>query len=204
MKIIKESDNNSVNLACESLNNGQVIAIATDTVYGLAVDASNPQAIEKLYQIKKRDPKKPIAIFVKDLASAKEIFNFDEKAEEIATKFLPGALTIILKTKIQADKLISKDLNKDNPTYLGFRIIDSDFINKLLERSGKILAVTSANPAQEESATTVQEVKNYFKNSQLELIIEGKKSKNKSASTVIKIDNNKISIIRNGSLNINS
>ena len=204
MRIIKESDNEAVNLACESLNNGQVIAIATDTVYGLAVDASNPHAIEKLYQIKARDPKKPIAIFVKDLSSAQEIFYFDEKAEEIAKKFLPGALTIILKTKTQTNKSISKDLNKDNPTYLGFRIIKSNFINQLLEKFGKVLAVTSANPAQEESATTAQEVKNYFQKSNLDLIIEGEKSKNKSASTVIKIDNNKISIIRSGSLNINS
>jgi tRNA A37 threonylcarbamoyladenosine synthetase subunit TsaC/SUA5/YrdC len=64
MKIIKESDLNAVELACDFLRQGKVISFSSDTVYGVAADAKNFDAVNTLYEIKNRDSKKPIAIFV--------------------------------------------------------------------------------------------------------------------------------------------
>ena len=91
MQIIKESDLNSVDLACDFLAAGKIIAFATDTVYGLAVDASNSNAVEALYKLKKRDEKKPIAIFVKDLEAAKKYFSSTKYRRNLPQNFFPEA-----------------------------------------------------------------------------------------------------------------
>ena len=132
MLIIKESDTNALELACESLRLGKIVSFTADTVYGLAVDASNSKAVEALFALKKRDPKKPIAIFVKDLASAKKIFSFDEVAEKFAEKFASESLTLILETKPESSALLAPNLNQNDEKFLGFRIVNRDFIKNLL------------------------------------------------------------------------
>ncbi len=202
MQIIKESDLNSVDLACDFLAAGKIIAFATDTVYGLAVDASNSNAVEALYKLKKRDEKKPIAIFVKDLEAAKKIFFFDEISTKLATKFLPGSLTLVLETKAEAVSGLALNLNQNNNKFLGFRVIDNDFIQNLLKKFDGILAVTSANESSQKSARSAEEVEKYFKYSQLDLLIDGGISKQETASTVVKITDGKVTILRQGLTNI--
>ena len=121
IKIIKELEDNSAKEAVRYLKNGKILAFATDTVYGLAVDAQNFKAVENLYKIKNRNQNKAIAILLPSLERAKKIFIFDELANKIANNFLPGALTIVLPVKEQQD-FLSKNLNI-NDNFLGFRII---------------------------------------------------------------------------------
>ena len=196
MLIIKESDTNALELACESLRLGKIISFTADTVYGLAVDASNFKAVEALFALKKRDPKKPIAIFVKDLASAKKIFSFDEVAEKFAERFASESLTLILETKPEGSALLASNLNQNDEKFLGFRIVNRDFIKNLLEKFSGILAVTSANPSNEKAAITALEVEKYFAKSNLDLLVDGGKSEREIASAVIKIVSGKIQIIR--------
>lgn len=199
MKVISEKDLDAVSIACEFLRAGKVISFATDTIYGIAVDASNFKAVEALYKIKKRDEKKPIAIFVKDLKAAKKIFYFNNLAKKISEKYFPGALTLVLKTKIKSASILAKNLNYNADGFLGFRIVDSNFIEKLLEKFDGALAVTSANLSGQKAATSATEiVKNLTK---LDLLISGKVSK-KTPSTVLKISNKKITILRQGALKI--
>ena len=199
MQIINQEDNEAIELACEFLRQGKIISFASDTVYGIAADASNYKAIDALYKIKKRDDKKPIAIFVKDLATAKKIFFFDDLSKKIAEKFLPGALTIILKTKAKNSFALAQNLNCNDDGFLGFRIVDNDFIAKLLKKFDGILAVTRANLTGQKAATTAKEVeKNLTK---LDLLICGKPSR-KKPSTVIKISDNKLTVLRQGTLKI--
>jgi len=201
MLIIKESEKNAVDLACNFLRAGKIISFATDTVYGVAVDAANSKAVEKLYTLKNRDEKKPIAIFVKNLESAERIFLFDEISEKIAKKFLPGSLTLVLKTKAETLSLLAQNLNQNSDGFLGFRIVDRQFITNLLEKFNGILAVTSANLAGQTPANSADEVKKYFANCNLDLLIDGGNSEGKIASTVIKISDKKITLLRQGSIN---
>jgi len=195
MLVINENDSNAATLASEFLHDGKIISFSTDTVYALASDASNFKAVEALYQIKNRDPKKPIAIFVKDLEAAKKIFFFEKKAEEIAKKFLPGALTLVLQTRDEAFLHIASNLNKNSDNFLGFRVVDNFFVKELFKKFDGILAVTSVNISGAIAATNPDEIKNIFPN--IDLLIEGEIS-HQPASTVAKIIDNKITILRQG------
>lgn len=199
MKIIDEKNPQAIDLAFEFLKAGKVISFATDTVYGIAVDATNDKAVDKLYQLKKRDEKKPIAIFLPDLKSAEKIFVFDELAKKISTKLFPGALTLVLKTKEKPEITLAKNLNYNADGFLGFRIVDSFFVKKLFERFDGVLAVSSANLSGKNPAQNHQEVAKYFPN--LDLLVGGEISTN-SPSTVAKIFDGKITILRQGSLKI--
>ena len=195
MLVVNEKDPNAATLASEFLEAGKVISFSTDTVYALAADASNFKAVETLYRIKNRDPKKPIAIFVKDLEAAKKIFFFDKKAKEIAKKFLPGALTLVLQTRDEAFLYIASNLNQNSNNFLGFRVVDNFFVKELFKKFDGILAVTSANISGATAATNPDEIKNILPN--IDLLIKGEIS-HQPSSTVAKIIDNKVIILRQG------
>jgi len=201
MQIIKESDPKAIDLACKFLREGKLVVFASDTVYGIAADASNYEAVEKLYKIKERDISKPIAIFLKDMEMAKKIFYFGKNAAKIATKLLPGSLTMVLKTKSEADSFFSQNLNKNNDGFVGFRIIDKKFVNKLLENFAGIIAVSSANKSNFEAAKNCSEVVSYFTEySSKELLIIDGGSTTSQASTVIKFEEEEVKILRLGAI----
>lgn len=197
MLVLNEKEKNAAKVASEFLQAGKIISFPTDTVYGLAVDASNNKAVDALYKFKKRDLQKPIAIFLKDLESAKKIFCFDKKSEEIAEKFLPGALTLVLKTRDNPLPYLATNLNNNSDNFLGFRIVNNFFVSELFKKFDGILAVTSVNISGNKAATNPDEIKKEFPN--LDLLIEGKIS-NQPASTVAKIVDNEIKILRQGAI----
>lgn len=199
MQVINEKDPKAIELACEFLRQGKIISFATDTVYGIAADASNFKAVEKLYKLKNRDDKKPIAIFLKDLAAAKKIFLFDEISEKIAQNFLPGKLTLVLETKSKTASGLASNLNKNQDNFLGFRIVDNFFITNLFKNFDGILAVTSANLTNQNAAKSAAEVEKYF--TDLDLVIDGGICVFEP-STVAKISNKKITILRQGPINL--
>lgn len=202
IKLIEDSQITCVEEAVDFLKSGKILAFATDTVYGLAVDAKNFEAVESLYKIKKRDKTKAIAILLPNLNRAKEIFIFDELTNKIANKFLPGALTIVLEVKKQQD-FLSKNLNI-NGNFLGFRIISSELIDKIFAKFDGAIALTSANLSGNKSAITAEEIYRNFEETTLDLlIIDSKKLKSTTASTVIKISNNSLEILREGLIPIN-
>ena len=200
MLVINEKDPNAAKIAAEFLRYGRVISFATDTVYGIAVDAQNSRAVEALYKIKNRDEKKPIAVFLKDLAAAEEIFLFDNLAKKIAKKYFPGALTLVLKTQDKAKSSLASNLNSDSENFLGFRIVDTDLIKKLFAEFDGAIAVTSANIAGQKAAIAPQEVEKNLGN--IDLLISGPTLEN-MPSTVVKIIDNQLTILREGALKIN-
>ena len=197
MLVIDEKKSNAVDVAIDFLQKGKVICFATDTVYGVAVDATNSKAVEGLYKLKKRDKNKPIAIFLKNLESAKKLFIFNDLASEIVEKYMPGDITVILKTTDFAKKILAKNLNNNDNDFIGFRIIDSYFVQKLFEKYNGILAVSSANEASQNPCISASLVKKNLKN--LDLLIAGKKT-SKLSSTIVKIVDNELTLIRQGKL----
>lgn len=194
MKIINENDENSVAIAIDFLQKNKVISFATDTVYGVAVDARKTEAVEELYKIKNRQKNKPIAIFVENIDIAKEIFEIDEFAKEVMNKFCGQPLTIVVKKRFDGKIKLAKNLN-ENDDFLGFRIVESEFIKKLLLEFKAPIAVTSANETAKPSAISANEVEEYFKNDDI-LLIDGGICKIKKPSKVIKIYDKKFEILR--------
>ena len=199
MLIIDQYHQDAISLAIEKLKNGKVIAIPTDTVYGLAVDAKNFDAVENLYRLKKREKNKPLAIFLKNLEQIKKLFIVEDITKKLIEKYLPGKLTIVAKIKDKTDIKLAKNLNEIDDDFLGFRVVDSFFIKKLFNEFDIILAVTSANISGNKVANSPNEIIKIFP--QIELIISGDLLEN-SASTVVKINNSQLEIIRNGAIEI--
>ena len=122
-------------LAAEVLNRGGVAVIPTDTVYGLAARPDFPDAVERLYTIKGREAKKPIALLASDVAAIERFgCPLVGKAKELAERHWPGALTMVIGTE-------------------GFRIPDHDRTRRLIAACGGVLRVTSANLSGRRPAT---------------------------------------------------
>ncbi len=194
MKIIKEDSPNAPQIAAEALRNNQIICFATETVYALACNASSDQAVLGLYQTKKRDPKKPIAVFAKDLLVAQKFLNFNQIERKIAEHFMPGMITLVLDKNNNQN--ISPLLN-NNENSLGLRIPNHQFCLKLLSAFDGIIAATSANISDKEAATNFLEAKQYFED-KIDLIIDGGICQHKVASTVLRVRESQINILRQG------
>lgn len=196
--IIKEDFKGAARIAAQMLGEGKVISFATDTVYGLAADASNGDAVEEIYKLKGRNQNHPISILVKDIEIAKEILLFDEATEIISRLFLPGPLTIILKSSSNCETKICKNLNLKQDGLLGFRVIKSKFIDELFKEFSGILALTSANLSSMTPALSIEQVISYFSDSSLALAVDGGRCIDGVASTVVEISCGNIRLLRDG------
>lgn len=197
MKIVKQNDPGATKIAAEILKNDGIICFATETVYALACNGSSDIAVAKLYKVKQRDLKKPVAVFVKNLATAKKFFHFNKIEEAIAKKFMPGMITMVLKKKTTAKQKIKVSLLlNNNDQNLALRIPDHQFCLELLNEFDGIIAATSANLSNQPAAVDFTQSLQYFQN-KIDLIIDGGVCVHKIASTVLKVGDG-IKIIRPG------
>lgn len=199
MLVITEQSQNAAEIAAQALKNNQVICFATETVYALACDTTSDIAVARLYEIKKRNPKKPIAVFIKDLKTAEKFLNFNDIEKKIAQNFMPGMITLILDKK--PNSLVSPLLNNNENT-LGLRIPNHKFCLELLKNFDGVIAATSANISDQKEAIDYLQAVKYFKN-KVDLIIDGGVCQHKMASTVLKINGDKIDILREGPITKN-
>ena len=180
-KITKQNFNKIVKAAVKSIKSGQVIICPTDTVYIPAADASNKEAVRKVFLLKRRSPEKPIPIFVKDIKTAKKIAKINKKQEKFLQLVWPGKVTVILKRKKAKIKLygVSKET-------IALRIPNFKLVNLLLKELNKPLVGTSANISGKPAPGTLKHVLQQIgKNKhQLDLIVDAGKLAGKP-STVI-------------------
>jgi tRNA threonylcarbamoyl adenosine modification protein (Sua5/YciO/YrdC/YwlC family) len=149
-----------VTQVCAALQEGHIIALPTDTVYGFAVDGRNQQAIEHLARIKKRETK-PFVYFI----DQQRISHYAYLAHErILQRFIPGALTVILKKRSGIDLPHSLET-------IGIRMPDMTFIHTLLDEFKHPLAVTSANRTGETPHTSPFDIAEHF--TDIPLVING-------------------------------
>jgi len=157
-EIIRISEKNFqevIKRATLEIKNGKVLVCPTDTVYGLVADATNKKAVERLFRIKKRDAKKPLPIFIKDIKRAKKFAFIDKEKEKFLKKVWPGKVTVILKRKKE------KVYGVDEKT-IALRIPKYKFLNNLLEKLNKPLTGTSANISGKPASTKIKEVLDQF------------------------------------------
>src|SRR5437667_6821365 len=87
---------NSIAEAARLILGGEPVAVPTETVYGLAADATKPQAVARIYEAKGRPSFNPLIVHVSDLASAESIGEFDKEARTLAQRHWPGPLTLVV------------------------------------------------------------------------------------------------------------
>ena len=196
-EIIPANSKYAVKIAVEHLERGQVVACPTDTVYGLIADATSDEAVEKVFEIKKRNKKKAIPIFVKDTKMAKKFAIMDKDMENFLQEIWPGKITVALKRKKNSG--LSKVLFGSKKT-IGLRVPDYKLINQIVLKFGKPLTGTSANISGEPSATKIEKIFEYFEDEKVrpDLILSAGNLPYNNHSTVVDFSKDKPKIIRRG------
>lgn len=186
--------NDILKQAIDDINRGKVICIPTETVYGLVCDATNPKAVDLIYQLKGRDNKTPLAIFVKNINDAANFGIITDVAKRMFENFCPGAITIIVKQN--STNFLAPNVAKDLDT-IAIRIPDNKICQDILNGLDHPIVATSANPSGQPAATDFEKAVSYFKN-KIDVIVDGGKCQMQQASTIVDTTCTPIKILRQG------
>lgn len=180
--------------ASELLNNNQVIAVPTETVYGLAALFNSEAAIEKIYEIKGRPKKKALTVNVQSFEQIEPyLISKSYYAKVLADQFWPGPLTLVL--EIKPSSILP--CVTAGTSYCGFRIPNQKELLDLISQVGPIV-LPSANPSSQPSAKSQQEVENYFGKDFP--VLGGSGCSVGIESTVVMVLENEIKILREGAI----
>lgn len=183
--------------AKEILENENLVAIPTETVYGLAGNIYSEKAIKKIFKTKNRPFNNPLIVHIhsKELLEniAQEI---PEKAKKLAEAFWPGSLTLVLKKK----ETIPYSITAGKET-VAVRVPNHPLTLELLKQLDFPLAAPSANPFGSISPTTSQHVADYFTDT-LEMVLDGGNCENGIESTIVGFENEKAILYRLGSISV--
>ncbi len=185
---------NCVRAATNHIRQGGVIAVPTDTIYGLAADAQNHEAVQKLYAIKGRDFLKPIAICVPSVSVIGIWGRADHIPRKMLSTLLPGPVTVILNRTERLNPSLNPKTVK-----VGIRIPKHDFMQHLTSSLNTPIALTSANKSNEMSSIAVHEFSSLW--SQLDAVFDnGTIGNHRSGSTIVDLSEpGKYEIVRKGS-----
>ena len=152
MTMANEQD---VRRAARSLENGRLVGMPTETVYGLGARADDDRAIARIFEAKGRPTFNPLIVHCTDVESAKRNAVFDDSAERLAAAFWPGPLTMVLPYKKSSN--ISPLVRAGQPT-IAVRCPAQNVASELLAKVGVPVAAPSANPSGRLSPTSAQHV----------------------------------------------
>ena len=191
-------DESELNKIKEILDNDGVIIFPTDTVYGITCNCFSEKAIKKVFDIKKRPENKPINVLSNNLDKIKLVSrNINEKEEFLINKYMPGALTIILDKNEKVSDILTAGLDT-----IGVRIPKNNISLRILENVSYPLATTSANISGDSAGIKISDFLKEF-DGVVDAIIDGGETDLKVASTIVRVESdNKLKIIREGTLKI--
>ena len=175
-----------------------IVVIPTDTVYGLAVDATKEYAVKKLFKLKKRPETKPIPIIARDMEMVRKLAWFDKKVERTLDLVWPGPVTVLLNKKYNLPNLITAGRST-----IGIRIPDYKLITYLIELYGRPITATSANISGQSPSTKLSDVLVQFENEIMkpELVLDAGDLKYSEPSTVLDLISKQPKIVRIGPVN---
>lgn len=176
--------------AAQVLRQGGVVAHPTDTCYGLAADIFNEKALRHLYEMKGMAPEKPVSILVRSLEEAKRFGKFSPLALELAKRFWPGPLTLVVPRTSELPAFLNPGVNE-----VGIRFIDEPFSVAMLAEFGGPVTTTSANAHGKPSPYEVSEI-----SVKPDAILDGGElNRAQKPSTLIWVVEEKAEILREGS-----
>ncbi len=200
MPRILQVDNNNpapgvVSEIVDVLKSEGIVALPTDTLYGLAADISSEAALERLAALKARPHDKPIPIFISSIDGFEEVaVAVPEAAQRLAQQFWPGPLTLIL----HASSHIAEEITAGTGT-VGVRIPNLRLVQAILEALDRPITGTSANKSGGPNPVTAQDVKKGLRN-QYDLLVDGGKAPSGIPSTVLDCTQVPFRIIRKGAI----
>ena len=179
--------------AAETLRRGDVVALPTETVYGLAANALNPDAVERIFQAKGRPAHNPIIVHVSDIEMAKRcVTTWPAVADKLAAAFWPGPLTLILPHSAEIPEIVVA-----GGKTVGIRQPSHPIMQSVIRACGFPLAAPSANRSKEISPTNAEHVVQSL-GDRIPLIIDGGQSQVGLESTVLDISVSPPQVLRPG------
>ena len=192
---VKETRTEPIAAALAGLRRDEVIVFPTETLYGLGADALSDTAVEKVFQLKGRDPNNPIPVLIDGRNMLGTLVaDIPRLAEVLIARFWPGPLTIVL----AARKDIPRPLLNSNGG-IGVRLSSQPIATQIVKALGHPLTATSANPSGKAPARTLDEAKQYF-SGQIDVFVDGGELTSRTGSTVVEISADKVKIIRAGEI----
>lgn len=186
---------NDLSGAAEFIRNGGLVAVPTETVYGLAANGLDAAAVEKIYEVKGRPAAKPLSLMVPDAQSMERYCReVPPQARTLAARFWPGPLTIVLKAREEIPSVVLAGGDT-----LGLRCPDHPKTLELLHLTGLPFAAPSANPSGEESPKDAQKVLEYFDGA-IDGVVDGGPCGLGRESTLISLAERPFRILRRGAL----
>jgi L-threonylcarbamoyladenylate synthase len=180
--------------AAEAALAGGLVVFPTDTVYGIGTRPDEPSATARLFAAKGRPRELELPVLVPSTSSAREIANFDERADALALRFWAGGLTIVL---ARTDRSREWDLGGD-PETIGVRVPHHPLALAVLARTGP-LAATSANRSGEHTPTTCEELQSTFAH-EVDVYLCEHEPLGGTASTVVDLAHGEPRVLRAGAV----
>jgi L-threonylcarbamoyladenylate synthase len=181
--------------AAALIKKGEVLVCPTDTGYAFAANALNTRAVTKVFQLKGRSFSNPIHVAVNSIDEAEKYAYFDEAARHLAARYLPGALTLVLKKRETIPAMLVAGQNT-----VGIRIPDNRVIRRLAEMTGVPLTATSANISGKPGTYAVDEVRAQLGESiqQVAMLLDQGAIKTREVSTIVDLAASPPELIRQG------
>jgi L-threonylcarbamoyladenylate synthase len=192
---VSEIDPGAIRAAAKILRNGGLVAFATETVYGLGADATNPRAIQRIYQVKGRPPTNPLIVHVSNEPMAKKYTaRWPAEAAALARVFWPGPLTLVVPRGPSIAPQVSAGLDT-----IGVRAPNHALAQSLLRAFDGPIAAPSANRSNRISPTTAEHVRGELGDA-VDLILDGGACQVGIESTVVDVSGARPVILRPGSI----
>lgn len=182
--------------AAQIIKNGGLVAFPTETVYGLGANALNPKAVAKIFQLKERPSFDPLIVHIASIDDLKTVAdNVERNVIQLAEKFWPGPLTIVLpKSKLVPD-IVTSGLNT-----VGVRMPDNDMALKLIRAADCPIAAPSANKFGKLSPVSAQHVKKQLPD--VDYVLDGGHTSVGIESSIVSIEGNVCTMLRPGVITI--
>jgi len=182
------ADPEHVARAAERLRAGAVIAFPTDTLYGVGARATDPAAVARLYEVKRRPSGQPLVLLVRDRAQAERFAVVSAAAADLMARFWPGPLTLVLTARVETDR----------PT-IAVRAPNHDVALALLTSLGEPIASSSANPAGQSPPLDADQVIAAL-GDELDLVLDGGPCAIGQPSTILDVSGATPRILREGAI----
>ena len=181
--------------ALKALNNHQVIAFPTETVFGLGVFYDDQKAYELLNTIKRRKEDKPYTMMLFKVEDIEKYAYVDERYQKLINKFMPGSLTILVRSKDNVPGYVTH-----NTGIIGIRIPSNKEALDLLNYVKKPLLVPSANRADQSPARTCEEVVAIF-GDEIKVVVPGQ-IESGEPSTIVDLTGPELKVVRKGPISL--
>jgi L-threonylcarbamoyladenylate synthase len=200
MQIIPCSDVD-ISSIVDALEAGQTLVYPTETCYGLGCDATNQKAVDRIFQIKERQTEKSVLVVMSSIEMAMEYVVWNDQIAHLAETYWPGPLTIV-GDAIPGTELAMGVVADDGS--IGFRISSHPLVQEILDVLGVPMVSTSANISGQKSPYDIDDIITMFQQRpvQPDSIIDAGTLPEQSPSTIIRIKNGMVNVLRQGSLRV--